>query len=465
MLKISTKLTLWYSSATLLIIAAMSFTVYYIYEAERRSSIDSDLQDYAYFLASGLEADTMDLASTFKNLMKVRNDIPLARPRSHKFALADNDSIILDENSIANLDSILYRMPVEEEEADTDTSSFSTINYNGTQYRVFITPLSKSDLDSYDLIVITTLDKLFESLLQLRWLLMMIAPAALALSGIVGYFVARRALQPVSEITGAAAKISVDNLKQRVPVGKSQDELAKLAATFNRMIERLESTFQSQQRFIADASHDIRTPLTVIQTELELLKSSENLQYKTKHSIDVCLCEVNRLTVLTESLLLLARADARQLSLNRSEVRLDELVFECVKQLNNLAKQKGVVFQLDIDSAIELRADDQLLKRVFMNATENAIKYSVNDNRVLIHVTQVNSSAIVEINNQGKPIPVDVLPIVFERFKRGDSSRSTDGFGLGMSIIKTLTELHGGRVTIESDEATGTTLKIDIPIV
>jgi heavy metal sensor kinase len=461
MLKISTRITLWYLTASGLLIFMMAFAMYSIFDAKRRAAIDSDLYEYADFLVSGLGEQSKDLSEMFDALLE-KKEVPLAKPRAHKFVLASNDSLMFENNAIINIDSLLSVMQ-DRKEADQD-SAYMTIELNNVDYRFYIRPIQLTKKKEFQLIVITSMDRHYESLVQLRTILFIICPVALLVFGVFGFFIAKRALAPVSNITNIAAEISSESLDKRVPIGKSQDELSNLAATFNEMISRLDTTFKSHQRFIADASHDFRTPLTVIQVELELLLQKEELDKKSGDTIENCLKEVQRLTKLSDNLLILARSDAKYLKLNKKKFRLDELIMDCITPLNTIAKTKKINFRVLSAEQIEIYADQEMLTRVFTNVIDNAIKYSFENQVVSISISQSLSDAVVEINNKGNPIPAELLPIIFNRFNRGDKSRTSTGFGLGLSIVKALVESHKGTVAIESNNENGTSVKISLPV-
>jgi len=309
------------------------------------------------------------------------------------------------------------------------------------------------------------MDKLYESLHQLRTVIIIVVPISLFFAGFIGFFIARRAFAPVRAITETAASISSKSLEKRVPISGTDDEISKLALTFNAMIARLHDTFISQQRFVADASHDLRTPLTVIQMELEWLLTQDEPDLKTKIVIDRCLKEILRLTELADNLMLLARADAHQLQVNKIYYRLDEQIMESVTQMKTLANQKNVTFKLDINAPVEVFADESMLMRLLINAIDNAIKYSPDNGKISIVLDQNEGYGIFNITNEGNPIKPESLNRIFDRFQRGEKARTSRGFGLGLAIIRAIAQVHNGDVTIQSDKENGTNLRVSIPCI
>ncbi|MBM2815490.1 MAG: hypothetical protein HW421_2252 [Ignavibacteria bacterium] len=461
MLKISTRLTLWYVFATGFIIIFMAFGMYYIYDAQRRTAIDSDLINFADFLTGDIGEGPTDLDNIFNELREKKSH-PSVRLRALRFALATNDSVIFEPSVLPNLDSLINEL--ENRKEFSFESEFNTIHHSNNDFRLYIKKI-KLRRENLQLIVFTSLDRFYESLTQLRYILFFLSSISLLASGLIGLFIARKALSPVRDLTETASVITSENLDKRVPVGKSQDELALLARTFNDMIDRLDATFRSQQRFIADASHDIRTPLTVIQMELDMLLLRENISdEEINESLERCNIEIGRLSKLADNLLILARADSHQLKLDFKPVRYEELLFECISQLNNLAKNKNIRFRFNVSQSVESKADEAMLRRVFMNVLDNAIKYSPENEIISIDISKNKKYITINITNKGHEIPPELITKIFDRFQRGDPSRTKQGFGLGLAIAKALTEAHGGTIGLTSDVLNGTILKFSFPI-
>ena len=461
MLRISTRLTLWYLFASAIIIIANALAMYYIYNDQRRKAIDNDLKEYAEFLIDGLGVETTDLSVIFDVLLQ-KKEKPSSIIKAHRFVLASRDSLIFETNTLSNLETLLSQL--DEKHQFSTNPEFNTFNLDGVEYRIYSAPFKIEKKRTFQLIVISSLDKLYESLAQLRYILMLILPVSLTIFGIIGFFIARKALSPVRDITRAAEAISFQSVEKRVPVSKTDDELANLAKTFNEMIERLENTFKSQQRFIADASHDIRTPLTVMQMELELLNNRPGLDEKTRQTSERCLREINSMSQLAENLLLLARADAKQLSISKKSFCLDEIVIECLSSMKNLAKIKNINFRFYINQKVDLLADESLFRRAIINILDNAIKFSPENETLKISVGEKDNIALFTVNNKGVPIPKETQSKIFDRFHRGDQSRTSSGFGLGLAIVKAIVDVHNGKIIVKSNEEQGTTFIINIPL-
>jgi heavy metal sensor kinase len=458
---ITTKLTSWYVGITALILIIVSISLYAVYDAESRASLDSDLASYTDLLISEAGRDASDISDFFDRLLEVRQN-PKTRYSKHRFIVASKDSVVFESGVVSNLDSLVADLETGKQGQPRD-EAFQTIEINGAEYRTFTRRLHLDAGGYIDLVSISPLNKLYDSLAQLRYILFVIIPISLLAAGLGGWVLARRAFAPVRAINETAAGISSEHLDRRVPVGRSQDELAVLAATFNAMIERLDSTFKAQQQFIADASHDFRTPLTVIQMELELLVMGSQTAAQSNEALERCLIEVDRLSHLASDLLLLARADSKQLVLNRKMFRFDELVVECISQLKGIAQHKSIQFSVTLNTAVEVYADEDLLRRAIINVAHNAMKFSRNESSIRVEVGCDGGTATFNLHDSGMGISEDELPHMFDRFRRAERERSSSGTGLGLAIVKAVVEAHGGTVRMTSKLNEGTSIWMEIP--
>ncbi|MBL0173817.1 MAG: HAMP domain-containing protein [Ignavibacteria bacterium] len=456
---ITTRLTFWYVGIFGLIIAGVAVAMVATFDRQRRESIDVDLAAYADLLVSGMGGESANIEDVFDELTEAQKK-PRAGFKAHRFVVASKDSVVFETNILADTDSLVALL---QKRIPSDTASaFTTVVLNELEYRIFAKRVPRKR-GSFQLIVITSLDRLYESLHELRSLLLMIVPLSILAAGLGGWFMARRALLPVRNITATAGAISSSSLDRRVPVGHSQDELSELAQTFNAMIERLDVTFKSMQQFIADASHDLRTPLTVVQMELELLLMGQKGDQSTNAALERSLIEVDRLNRLAADLLLLARADAQQLSLHRTAFRVDELLMECAGQLNGLASPRQISFLIDIDQPMEIHADEALLRRAIVNVIDNALKFAPPASSIRIRLLSEESDCCIEISDSGRGIPPEECARVFDRFHRGDTARRTKGTGLGLAIVRAIVEAHHGTVEATSPVGEGATIRFRLP--
>ncbi len=288
-----------------------------------------------------------------------------------------------------------------------------------------------------------------------------VAILAVLLAGLGSWVLLGRALSPLETITEAVDQINrADDLSRRIPnVGQADDEIGDLIESFNQTLERLESLFTSQQRFLADVSHEFRTPLTVIKGNVDLMRRMKEVDEESLTSIDQ---EARRLTRLVGGLLMLAQAESGKLTLNFAPVELDLLLTEVFSEMRVLAGNKVGIHLNDIDQLVVL-GDRDRLKQVLLNLVANAIQYTPAGGEIFLGLAKVGEQARLIIRDTGPGIPAEDLPHIFDRFYRAEKSRTrskASGFGLGLSIAYWIVEHHKGQIKVESKEGKGTTFAI-----
>ena len=281
-----------------------------------------------------------------------------------------------------------------------------------------------------------------------------------------GYWLMRRSLQPVDEITRRAEGITSTNLSERLPVIRTGDELERLSTSLNRMIERLDDAFQHINRFSADASHELRTPLTILQLELEGIAQSHRLNPALTDQIGSALEETHRMSHIVESLLAISRLDAGELKMDKIRLDLGALAASTAEQMKLLADEKSIQLSSDVAREVYVEGDRSRLQQVIVNLIANAIKYTQEGGKVEVHVCEKGSLAVLDVSDNGAGIPDYALPHVFERFYRADKARSRNsgGAGLGLAIVKAICTAHGADVTVSSREANGSRFSVELPL-
>src|SRR5688572_20018052 len=306
-----------------------------------------------------------------------------------------------------------------------------------------------------------------EHLLDLLFILLLGLPLAVAIAGLGGYFLARRALAPVDRMAEQARLITAERLTERLPVDNPRDELGRLATVFNETLMRLESSFDQMRRFTADASHELRTPLTAMRSVGEIGLRGRRDPAAYREVIGSMLEEVDRLSLLVDRLLTLSRADSGDSILSRDRVDLCELAEEVTTQLGVLAEEKQQSLTVEADGPSVCLGDRMVLRQALLNLVDNAIKYSPAGGRIAVRVSTTPAGmAVLDVSDTGPGIPIDLRPRVFDRFYRADRSRSREnggGTGLGLSIARWAVEVNGGQLTLENSEGPGATFRITLP--
>ena len=300
---------------------------------------------------------------------------------------------------------------------------------------------------------------------ELRQLALILAfglPLAVAIAGLGGYTLARRALLPVERMADRARLITAERLSDRLPVENPDDEMGRLAVVFNETLGRLEASFEQMRRFTADVSHQLRTPLTAIRSvgEVGLREHRDDAAYRT--IIGSMLEEADRLASLVDRLLTLSRAETRQAKLSTDEFDVRELADEVASHLEVLAEEQGQSIEVEHVGSPHAYADRFVVRQALINLVDNAIKFSPSGARIRILVTEMADEAVVDVIDSGSGIEPSSRERIFDRFYRAADS-ATAGAGLGLSIAKGAVEATGGRLTLAASGAAGSTFRIELP--
>jgi heavy metal sensor kinase len=289
---------------------------------------------------------------------------------------------------------------------------------------------------------------------------------AVVLGLLGGWWLTRRALAPLARLTDAIQKIHERNLRQSLPRTGNGDELDRLTEVFNSLLARLDDSFHRIREFTLHASHELKTPLTVLCGEMETALRDESLAPAERERAASQLDELRRLARIVDGLTLLARADAGQVALKLEPLRFDELVRETFADLQILAEPQRIQVELTACPAATVRGDRHRLRQLLLNLADNAIKYNQPQGRVTMNLRHDGDFAEFKITNTGPGIPAELLPRVFDRFFRGDPahSKEVDGCGLGLSIAQWIVSAHHGTIQIESTPGQLTTVTVRLPL-
>jgi signal transduction histidine kinase len=281
-----------------------------------------------------------------------------------------------------------------------------------------------------------------------------------------GWWLMRRALAPVTNLTRAVEKVQDHNLSERIPRSGNGDELDRLTEVFNAMTARLDNSFQHIREFTLHASHELKTPLTILRGELETALHDENLSAAQRERLATQLDEIERLTKIVDGLSLLTKADAGQIALKSEPVRLDELVRECVADTKILAQPHGIEVRLEYCDESTIPGDRHRLRQLLLNLADNAVKYNRTGGTVDFKLQRDSGVAALRISNTGAGLTPDLQPRVFERFFRGDTSHNNavEGCGLGLSIAQWIVSAHRGKIQFASNPGELTTVSVRLPL-
>jgi heavy metal sensor kinase len=302
---------------------------------------------------------------------------------------------------------------------------------------------------------------------EFTWVYLAIIPSALILGSLLGWFMAGRALAPVSEVARAAQRISGSNLSLRIPMRQAGDELDYLILTFNRMIERLEASFQQMKQFSADVSHELRTPITAIRGQLEVALFTAQTTDQYREAMFNALQDIDRLSQIVRALLLLSQAESGQLILQKSRMDVCRVVQDQVDQFQIPAEEAGVRLTADFSAECPALVDRVQIERMLTNLLSNAIKFTPRGGEVRVAVRPRPNHVEIVVEDTGRGIPTESLPHIFDRFYRvpgsGSASSPEQGLGLGLSFVAWIVKAHKGKIDVDSSPGSGTRFTIKLP--
>ncbi len=327
--------------------------------------------------------------------------------------------------------------------------------------RVTLQPMGRT----YTVVTSRSLTPLLGELDTDRLVLSIAVPLGLLLAGFGGWFLARKSLAPVLAMSEQALRIGAENLDQRLPVVNPRDELGRLAGAFNDLLSRLSSAFGMQRQFMADASHELRTPVSVIRTATSVtLEKERRTEDEYRSALNIIDEQSRRLTRVVNDMFKLARADAGRLTLQKHAFYLDELVGEMARAAGVLGASKDIAVHLPPLPESPCYGDEDLLRQMISNLLDNAVKHAPRGVSVSLSLQRIDGSYLVSVSDTGSGIPGEAQPHVFERFFRADQADSrAAGAGLGLAIARSIAEAHGGSLSLERSDASGTTFVATLP--
>jgi signal transduction histidine kinase len=361
-----------------------------------------------------------------------------------------------------------FNFPLDPNGLNSIRPVFHDVQVSNARLRVLTVPLTIQNSERIIGILQTASSLSLVDTIQRVLLVILFVGAAVSMTvaGLAGWFSTEQALKPLEAVTQTALQITrADDLSRRIPyLGPPDDEVGQLIHAFNQTLSRLENLFNTQRRFIADVGHELRTPLKVIKGNVDLMRRMNCTDDESMASIE---SEVQRLTRLVGDLLLLAQAESGKLPLAQNLVELDTVLLEVMSQMKVLSKDRLQLRLGEIDQVL-VCGDQDRLKQVLVNLIGNAINYTPVGGVVTVGLAKVENKARLTVSDTGPGIPVEDLPHIFERFYRGEKSRTRSrdgkGFGLGLSIAYWIVRNHGGQIDVSNREPNGATFCVWLPL-
>ncbi len=450
---IRARLTMWYSSLLAAGLILFGGVVWLMVSHSLRNALDESLAAQAQGVATVISTE-FDAAHP-QHLDEEMGEYVEATPEGGLVEIRDpRGRAIVTSQAVA-----LAR-------AGSTRDGFGVQTSGTRRYRTLIQTATAGG-GQYRTLVAAPLDPTEATLSRIRIVMLWTLPVVLLIASGGGYWISRRALAPVDALTAAARSTGIENLSQRLAVPASGDELARLAETWNGMLERLEGAVGRLSRFTADASHELRTPIALIRATAELTLRRERPPETYREALGQIMNESERMTRLVEDLLLVARADAGLPALPLERIELSPLVQDVCQQGEILARERQLELSAQIpEQPVFVEANDPALRRLLLLLLDNAVKYTPAGGRITVTVGSDPAGSVVAVSDTGVGIPESALPHVFERFYRVDESRNRDagGAGLGLSIAKWIAERHHASLEAESESGRGSTFRVRFPM-
>jgi heavy metal sensor kinase len=480
------KIVFWYTLALTIIISLFSISVYSNFKSNLYIDLDDLLQSKAEGIADSIdtywETEKIDALKTGVNedVFSKINNINFVKVAQRWVKEKTNDPKLMNiivqifdakGNNIASSKNIPNIAVLSKEILKfvlKGNGHFDNLNVELPDKKILALrrltiPVIENGKVVYIVQVVSPLTQTFAVLNRLRFTLFLLLPIAIFLTGIIGLLLAEFTLRPLRKIIKTVQQITAENLKLRVDLPDTKDEIKKLADTFNDMLEKLDKSFQSQQQFIHDVSHELRTPLTILKGELEVTLKKSRSQKEYESILYSSLEEMNKINRIIENLLMLARFDNREVTFEIKPLNLNQLIQNILDDVKILFNQKGIQMNFSPAETIILEADENQLRRAILNILDNAIKYTPKNGKIFVNLEKDNNTTKIKISDTGIGIAKENLPFIFDRFYQVDKSRNSNGFGLGLSITKSIIETHKGKIEVETELNQGTTFTISLP--
>lgn len=346
-----------------------------------------------------------------------------------------------------------------------DTFSGASDGGRKKKFRVYTKPDIEDGKVAYVIQVAAPIDLVSLAMHNLLLMLLILLPLTVVLAGIPGVLLVGLTLRPVNSMISTLRHITAENLKLKIHIPDTKDEIKSLADTFNDMIDRLDRSFSSQQNFIQDISYELKAPLVMLKGELVEAMSKSRSKEENDIVIKKCMEELDRFSVIIEDLLVLAKFDNSQMPLEIKKINLIKLLEETVRGAKPLAEQKDIALSSFLQDTVILDGDEAQLKRLFENMIDNAIRYTYRKGKIIISAHKDEKFAKITVSDTGMGMPDEEMLYIFDRFYQINKSRTNkQSFGLGLSIAKSIADSHKGRITVESQLGKGSIFTVYLPI-
>lgn len=453
------RLTIWYLAILALSLSVFAGLLYVFLSQSLYRHHDEELAEDARRVIDALDLARLNAPDVEAALSPGRNLPPFVMVRkSDGEMIYGSPRLVTKEPDIGRHEVLVH---VASQGATSPIFFTLRLDHSG-EVRFICTPIARSQ--HMYLQVGRTLGDVNATLRTLSMASLILVPVVLVLTSFGGLVIARRALAPIRAVADTARSIQATDLRRRIEVHPRDEELAQLVAMLNQLLERLEASFVSLREFVADTSHHLQTPLTVMKGSLEVALASRREPHVYERLLAELADEVNHMSAVLDDLRSLTFADAPVVSASPKSLNLSAAWREAAEIISALGELKGVRVESAIASDLTTRGDEKRLKQVLLNLGENAVKYTPSGGRVLIEAGADGLETTLTVSDSGPGIPQADIPRIFDRFYRsGDPDRVASGSGLGLAIVRRIVEAHGGSVEVTSESGRGSTFIVRLP--
>jgi two-component system OmpR family sensor kinase len=468
--------TSWYVGLLAVALVVFSIGIYVGFQTYLKESLQRALNSTAHTIANDFLSKLPEKGDAWV-LGEIRESYA-ASPNDHYIRISVENNILYQTADMRDPSVQINSIALPHR---SDVAVIRRQTVQGRVVMIYSLPFQAADGRLIEVEAGTSLFSMQQSLRSLARILAVATVLILILATIGGYLLMKQPLRPLVVLTDKAANIGLKELGERLPVIPTGDELERLTHSLNGMIDRLEDALNHNHRFSADASHELRTPLTIMRGEIEEMLRIEDLPAQAVENLVSTLDEIDRMSRIVNSLMVITRLDAGSERMDMEVLDLSALVRNTMEHMRLLADEKGLPLNCECDGDVYIYASPMRIKQVLVNLIDNAIKYSVSSDAppestepelaceggVDVKVFASGSTALLRIADRGVGIAPEVLPHVFERFYRADFARSrvAGGVGLGLAIVKAIVVAHDGSVSITSTPGQGSKVLVELPLV
>lgn len=445
------RLTVIYTLVVAGILSAFATAIYFQYRRGLSETIDNYLME---------EAREEILVETNPKLPSKNRQV-IKRFGDEYFEIVDNKGQVL----ITSLNADSQRWPLDSGpmlKAFKGLPQFITVNYGGLNYRILYFPISVEKI----LRIVLSLGEIEGSIRSLRNLFLLSLPFVVSISFAASWFLSGKALAPVVKISSLASQVREGRLGKRIEMETKGKEIRDLVVMFNEMLDGIRHSVESQKRFTAAVSHEVRSPLTSLRGNIEVALRKKRTPEEYEDILNTNLSDIIRLSRITDNLLFFTKADNNILELRKQWFEVSHLLQNIVERLQYRASAAGITISESYQDGIEMRGDLDLLEQAFSNIVENAINYTPSGGKISVTSNREDDKIIISISDTGIGIPEDEIPHLFERFYRvnKERSRKSGGTGLGLSITEWVLNAHDGKIEVKSALGAGSEFITSFPV-